>query len=535
MGWKVGEVMYYKQNTNNIQLVIMSFDDVLTNLSKLRYNYYRRLCKLYKQEIDKSTFINNMSSVRTMYDQCPIPEHLLNIETLTSKIEEDLTEYTRLYQLKKRDGANELLEYFQQKNIKFVLTSSHPKHFTKRLFDLGGFYIHPDHIYYDDDSIPLLPDTSLYQRILEDHQVDASHTLMIAANPASLKAANELRFNVLYYPLLEDVSMEMKIRSLAVISSLLEAINIIISKDQFGIQNNFLLLTGNDDATTLFNHYEALIAQYKDNEEATDCIETIYQNEFLRLQKQENAAPILPILEDSLNEDIDDFTSLQASIEDKQKPTQPLIIAASTAPETMVEDEAHKKEIEDLFKDETVTFDINDIEATKEVDLFTLAKEEEKQKDRDNQENRVEDDNQRTRVFTKEELKMFGVTEEDLDNDNDDNETYGKPSLIFTLIANIGYALMDSLLVCFAGGIGMIVLRDSKIDFLKQLYQLLIAYTDTANQLFTNITTSVQTSLHSTAAFGGFVSTLLATSIMIYLTLTIILITKTILQKKKKK
>lgn len=536
---KAGEAMYYKQNTNEIQLVVMSFDDTLTNLTKLRYNYYRRLCKLYKHDIEKKDFVKHMSSIREMFHDCPIPEDLLNTETLISKIEEDLYEYTRLYQLKKRDGADELLEYLHQKNIRFVLTSTHPQSYTQRLLDLGGFYYRPDRVYYDDEKTPLLPDPTLYGTILEDYQLEPHQVLIITSNPASLEACNDLKLNVFYYPILEEPTIAMKIRSLAVISSLLEAINIIISGDQFGFENNDLLLTGDDDTTTLFNRYEELIHHYQDNQEAKDCIETIYQNEFMRLQSQLEqeavSAPILPILEDSLTEEVPDFTTLQESIEETQKDIVPIVIPSSvevTAKEDV--EETHKKEIEELFKDETATFDINDIEATKEMDLFSLAKEEEKQLDADNQNQEVDDDNQRTRVFTKEELKMFGVTEEDLDRDDDNDEMYGQPSLFFSLLANIGYALMDSLLICFIVGIAFIVLRDSQIPLLHTIYTMALSFTDAVVATFPSIGHTVQSSLKTSAFFGGYVTTFLAVSGIMYLLLDLKVIIQYILKKKKK-
>ena len=56
--------MYYKQSTKQVKLVILSFDDVMFDLTRLRYNYYRRLCKLYNVSLNKEDFFNNQGSSR---------------------------------------------------------------------------------------------------------------------------------------------------------------------------------------------------------------------------------------------------------------------------------------------------------------------------------------------------------------------------------------------------------------------------------------------------------------------------------------
>ena len=74
--------MYYSQNTQSIRTVILSFDGVMTSLSKLRYNYYRRFCKLYDQQLDNSVYFNQCHSFSTMYEHCPIPNTLITKENL---------------------------------------------------------------------------------------------------------------------------------------------------------------------------------------------------------------------------------------------------------------------------------------------------------------------------------------------------------------------------------------------------------------------------------------------------------------------
>ena len=81
--------MYYSQNTQNIRTVILSFDGVMTGLAKLRYNYYRRFCKLYDQKLDNETYFNQCHSFSTMYHHCPIASTLITEENLSKKVEED--------------------------------------------------------------------------------------------------------------------------------------------------------------------------------------------------------------------------------------------------------------------------------------------------------------------------------------------------------------------------------------------------------------------------------------------------------------
>ena len=82
--------MYYPQSTKDIRLVIMSFDDVMFDLTHLRYNYYRRLCRLYNTQLNREEFIRNIGSSRIMFKDSPIDHALLTTEALIDKIETDL-------------------------------------------------------------------------------------------------------------------------------------------------------------------------------------------------------------------------------------------------------------------------------------------------------------------------------------------------------------------------------------------------------------------------------------------------------------
>ena len=90
------------------------FDDVMFDLTHLRYNYYRRLCRLYNTQLNREEFIRNIGSSRIMFKDSPIDHALLTTEALIDKIETDL------YRQKLREEIEAVLrEYFDRHGSDF--------------------------------------------------------------------------------------------------------------------------------------------------------------------------------------------------------------------------------------------------------------------------------------------------------------------------------------------------------------------------------------------------------------------------------
>ena len=59
--------MFYSQNVDNIQLVILTLDGGLLDLNRLRYNYFKRTCESYNKTI--SMFEMSPKGIRLLHEK----------------------------------------------------------------------------------------------------------------------------------------------------------------------------------------------------------------------------------------------------------------------------------------------------------------------------------------------------------------------------------------------------------------------------------------------------------------------------------
>lgn len=543
--------MYYKQSTKQVKLIIMSFDDVMFDLTRLRYNYYRRLCKLYNVTLNKADFLKNQGSCRTMFKNCPIDTAILNQENMISKIEEDLFTYSQMYGMKHRDGLVELMELFRQKKIQCVVTSTHPKIYTERLFNLAALYHQPTELVYDDECQDILPDPKYYQNILDKYNVAASEVLLIASHKQAVEAANLLRMNVIGVPGLEEPSKEMEIRCLKVVTSLLEIINIILEGRIAPLSDQYLLIRHDGGTQDLYHNYQHLRDVYRDDYETLSVIETIYQDEFSRAQKasveqqiksqedivEANPQPpvevsVLQSLESVQNsEENENITTLNETLNQK-------IQEASLTKNNVQNDLEEKTDIKpnnplDALQDEidpTLTLSALDssakekTETSLDTNLLNMI-EEVTQTDIPP----IKDDVDHTKIFTKEELKVLGIKEEDLfsgeEDFEDEDEEVDQPSLIVSYIVNIGYAIMDAIMLVLFTGVMMVGLNDwlsSPNSFFYFIHKMLIGIGDISVKLFGPLMDTLTSFFNTSAMFNGFLAVILFVSIILWIGLNII-------------
>ena len=87
--------MFYKQTVNNIKVVIIPLDGGLLDLNRLRFNYFKRICKKHNYNITKKEFEDSLGNMKTMYQQFPISKNYSS-EEINNVIERDLFEYAKL-------------------------------------------------------------------------------------------------------------------------------------------------------------------------------------------------------------------------------------------------------------------------------------------------------------------------------------------------------------------------------------------------------------------------------------------------------
>lgn len=494
----------------------------MTTLSKLRYNYYRRFCKLYEQQLDTNTYFTKCASQNTMYEDCPIPSKLISKEALMHKVEEDLYAYSSHHGIKIHEGFDELYELIKSKKMELIYTSTHEKKYTDPLFTLTGSLYRPHAFYYNDFSI------------YEQYQHRASEVLVIASDYETVKLANEYRYNVIYYPAIQDENDEITIRSLAVIHHLIEAINLILDKSrQPKHQYNFI--KNNELLEDTFQHLlQTSTASLK------PTLQAIYEDEKasqVSHTQEEIAEEFIP---EEIKEEIDVIEETESTEEHtkemiQEEETEDL----SSIQLPLIEDS------EDLF-DKTMVFNFKldelptttENEENVEEENFILEPlEETNEQSSTDIDQIIEELNHRdvnhTQIFTKDELKEFGMSEDDLYNEDDDDEEDKEP-FYKKIFSSFLYAVVDSIIVILiylAMSIGLYdwIFKDNGLlsflqPVIKTIYQ-------TSMMLFGSIASMI-------GSFFNASDTLIegiAVFFMITLVLWIGLIIASVLKDKKKK
>ena len=138
--------MFYKQTVNNIKVVIIPLDGGLLDLNRLRFNYFKRICKKHNYNITKKEFEDSLGNMKTMYQQFPISKNYSS-EEINNVIERDLFEYAKLKpDAIKKEGTEELLHFFNQRKIKVAVLSTHKIKSAIRYLQLTKLYNQIDFI-----------------------------------------------------------------------------------------------------------------------------------------------------------------------------------------------------------------------------------------------------------------------------------------------------------------------------------------------------------------------------------------------------
>ena len=149
-------------------------------------------------ELTKEEFERSLGNMYTMYDNFPISQDIVS-DDLNELIERDLYEYAKLKPNSlMKEGTEELLQFFKQKNIKIAVISTHKIKRAIQYLQLTRLYNYVDFIIGGDSNNPPLPDPYLLSIILEQLNVTPEHALVVANYPNLLYAANQKLFNVIY-------------------------------------------------------------------------------------------------------------------------------------------------------------------------------------------------------------------------------------------------------------------------------------------------------------------------------------------------
>ncbi|WP_027089760.1 HAD hydrolase-like protein [Thomasclavelia saccharogumia] len=270
--------MFYKQTVNDIKLVILSLDGGLLDLNRLRFNYLKKICKIHNQVLTKEEFERSLGNMYTMYDNFPISQDIVS-DDLNELIERDLYEYAKLKPNSlMKEGTEELLQFFKQKNIKIAVISTHKIKRAIQYLQLTRLYNYVDFIIGGDSNNPPLPDPYLLSIILEQLNVTPEHALVVANYPNLLYAANQKLFNVIYLTDLCPAVNSISYRAFKVAKNNLEVINIFLFAryDSMEMYSPLLGMSSDMSIETLEQTYYKLLEEYKNDPQLVDLVRQTY-------------------------------------------------------------------------------------------------------------------------------------------------------------------------------------------------------------------------------------------------------------------
>lgn len=270
--------MFYKQTINDIKVVILSLDGGVLDLNRLRYNYFKRICKTHNLVVDKEDFEKSLGNMKTMYNNYPIAKNI-DPEDINKLIERDLYEYAKLkLQTIKKEGTDELLQFFKQKNIKIAVISTHKTKRAIQYLQLARLYDKIDFVIGgDSDNLPL-PDPALLNTTLNQLDCKGKEALVIANYPSLLYAANQSLINVIYLNDLCQAEETVVPRVFKIARNNLEIINIFLFAryDSMEIYSPLLGMSGDMDLETLDQTYARLLDEYQNDQQLIELVRDTY-------------------------------------------------------------------------------------------------------------------------------------------------------------------------------------------------------------------------------------------------------------------
>ena len=180
-----------------LKLAIIELDGCIFPLNRLRYNFYKNLCKKKNITVTADEFYHALGNMYTMYETLPLAA-TLNSNKLNSSVEKYLYNYLSMKGLSPKDGVIELFEYFHQNNIPIAVVSTHKTKSAINYLELGSLYRKVDYVIGCDTDITPLPSEELLAYIDKRFQVTPKDTLVITSMNGILHSANNIGMNTIY-------------------------------------------------------------------------------------------------------------------------------------------------------------------------------------------------------------------------------------------------------------------------------------------------------------------------------------------------
>jgi beta-phosphoglucomutase-like phosphatase (HAD superfamily) len=385
--------MFYKQSITDIEVVVLTLDGGLLDLNRLRYNYYRRLCKHYDKSINRNSFTDSLGNMYTMYASSPIQENISNTE-LSELVEKDLFSYIKLKPNIYKDGIEELLQFFVQRDIRIVVVSTHKTKRAIQYLQLTRLYNYIDFVVGGDSDSEPLPSSEVLELISNQMQVSENHMLVIANFPSMVSAANKLLMNVVYIPDLVSASPTIEASVYRVAKNPLEIINLFLfaKYDTVEMFSPLLGMSAKMDVDTLQQTYEDLMEEYADDDGLLRLVKETYQYFLAEIGyhdvDQKEILPVdtkeeLPVIEEEpvIEEIIEELEVVKEDNFLEEEPIEEMTVEIQVPTHEIGKNDALSRQKEFVTQATSLTSLMNDIEkkevaeVTEEIESKSDAKE----------------------------------------------------------------------------------------------------------------------------------------------------------------
>ena len=270
-----------------LKLAIIELDGCIFPLNRLRYNFYKNICKKKNITVTADEFYHALGDMYSMYETLPLAS-TLNSEKLNASVEKDLYNYLSMKGLSPKDGVIELFEYFRQNNIPIAIVSTHKTRTAINYLELGSLYRKVDYVIGCDTDITPFPSEELLAYIDKRFQVTPKDTLVITSMNGILHSANKIGMNTIYLNDLVEAGDDEISCSYQVANSMYEALNDIL----FGRYEDYKIfepLLGMDKEMSVAK-LKALFANlqevYKDDPDLLKIIKSTYISKLSELTRE---------------------------------------------------------------------------------------------------------------------------------------------------------------------------------------------------------------------------------------------------------
>ncbi|MEG0548159.1 MAG: HAD hydrolase-like protein [Coprobacillus sp.] len=368
-------------------------------------------------DLSKQEFYSHLSNMYDMYKDLPLSKQV-DTGPLNAKIERELFQYLKFKDIKVKEGFDELLEWFIQKEIKIAIMSTHRTKDAVEYLQMARIYNKVDYVIGSDTMSLPLPSTQMLSNINDFFQVKNEEVLVLSSFMALNEAANKLHMNIIYCQDLVKAGKYEQKTSYKTVSNLFEVLNTLLFDRYNEVEMYAPLLGMNNhmDKQELDSVRDKLLDSYENDPQLINIVDQTYQYHVSQLNQEIPKPTPKPRVQEKPRFFFNDDTTYQKE-ELEIEQTKPEV------QEVSISEETHDIHTAPLHKNDEDT-------------LISLLSQINKQKPQETI----------TPVVTDfEEIKDIVIAS------HQDDEEEQTPSLFMTCIVNILYTLAVSLLILFAG------------------------------------------------------------------------------------